>query len=64
MVFNDADLNTAIPMAGFGTFIHSGQACVCGSRIFVQRGIYDQFVEGLANIANQCNWAAPTTRAA
>ncbi|MGB9223242.1 aldehyde dehydrogenase family protein, partial [Mycobacterium sp.] len=52
VVFNDANLKAAIPMAGFGTFIHSGQACVCGSRIFVQRGVYDQFVEGLAKVAD------------
>src|ERR1700757_3499514 len=52
VVFDDADLSKAVPMAAFGTFIHSGQACVCGSRIFVQRGVYDQFVEQLANVAN------------
>jgi aldehyde dehydrogenase (NAD+) len=52
VVFDDADLSKAVPMAAFGTFIHSGQACVCGSRIFVQRGIYEQFVEQLANVAN------------
>src|ERR1700730_7553246 len=52
VVFDDANLKAAIPMAAFGTFIHSGQACVCGSRIFVQRGIYEQFVESLANVAN------------
>jgi acyl-CoA reductase-like NAD-dependent aldehyde dehydrogenase len=28
--------------------VHSGQACIAGSRIFVQRGVYDQVVEGLA----------------
>src|ERR1700747_934126 len=52
VVFDDADLSKAVPMAAFGTFIHSGQACVCGSRIFVQRGVFDQFVEQLANFAN------------
>src|ERR1700741_2644270 len=52
LIFDDADLSKAVPMAAFGTFIHSGQACVCGSRIFVQRGIFDQFVEQLANVAN------------
>src|ERR1700756_5239386 len=52
VVFDDADLSKAVPMAAFGTFIHSGQACVCGSRILVQRGIFDQFVEKLANFAN------------
>ncbi|WP_375486585.1 aldehyde dehydrogenase family protein [uncultured Mycobacterium sp.] len=52
VVFDDADLNAAIPMTAFGTFIHSGQACVCGSRIFARRAVYEQVVEGLANIAN------------
>src|SRR5258708_32520918 len=52
VVFDDANLKAAVPMAAFGTFIHSGQACVCGSRIFVQRGVYDQFVAGLANVAD------------
>ena len=49
LIFDDADLKKAIPMAAFGTFVHSGQACVCGSRIFAQRGVYDQVVEGMAN---------------
>ncbi|MHA7651474.1 aldehyde dehydrogenase family protein [Mycobacterium sp. ML4] len=52
VVFDDADLSKAVPVAAFGTFIHSGQACVCGSRIFVQRGVYDQFIEQLTNVAN------------
>src|SRR6201988_3554346 len=52
VVFDDADLSKAVPMAAFGTFIHSGQACVCGSRIFVQRGVYEQFGQRLANVAN------------
>jgi aldehyde dehydrogenase (NAD+) len=59
VVFDDANLKAAIPMAAFGTFIHSGQACVCGSRIFVQRGVYDQFVEGLAKVANGLQLGGP-----
>ena len=39
-------------MAAMGIFIHSGQGCVCGSRIFVQRGVYDQVVDGIAGVAN------------
>ena len=46
-------------MASFGTFVHSGQACVCGSRIFAQRGVYDQVVEGLANMANAMKLGGP-----
>src|SRR5882724_2950897 len=60
VIFDDADLNAAIPMASFGTFVHSGQACVCGSRIFAQRGVYEQVVEGLANMANAMKLGGPT----
>jgi acyl-CoA reductase-like NAD-dependent aldehyde dehydrogenase len=37
----------------------SGQACVCGSRILVQRGVYDQVVEGMAAVANAMKMGAP-----
>src|ERR1700761_352861 len=50
VIYNDADLSKAIPGSAFGIFIHSGQGCICGSRIFVQRGIYDQVVEGIAHV--------------
>ena len=59
LIFDDADLNAAIPMAAFGTFVHSGQGCVCGSRIFAQRGVYEQVVEGIANIANTLKLGGP-----
>jgi acyl-CoA reductase-like NAD-dependent aldehyde dehydrogenase len=42
LIFDDADLDKAILMASLGIFVHSGQGCVCGSRIFVQRGVYDR----------------------
>jgi aldehyde dehydrogenase (NAD+) len=51
-VFDDADLEKAIPGAAFGVFVNSGQACVAGSRIFVHRKVYDQFVEGVAKFAD------------
>jgi hypothetical protein len=54
-----ADGVTAITMAAFGTFVHSGQACVCGSRIFAQREVYEQVVEGIANIANHLQLGGP-----
>ena len=59
LIFDDANLELAIPMAAFGTFIHSGQACVCGSRIFAQRGVYEQVVEGIANMANVMQLGGP-----
>jgi acyl-CoA reductase-like NAD-dependent aldehyde dehydrogenase len=51
LIYDDADLLKAIPTAAMGIFVHSGQGCICGSRIYVQRGIYDQVVEGIAQVA-------------
>jgi len=52
-------MSKAIFMAAMGIFIHSGQGCVCGSRIFVQRGVYDQVVEGIAGVANGMKLGGP-----
>ena len=59
LIFDDAKLKKAIPMSAFGTFVHSGQACVCGSRILVQRGVYHQVVEGMAMVANAMKMGGP-----
>jgi len=49
IVFDDADLDTAMILASYsGPLAQSGQNCACGSRIYVQRGVYDQFVEKMA----------------
>ncbi len=64
LIYDDADLGKAIPMAPMGIFVHSGQGCVCGSRIFVQRGVYDQVVEGIALVANSIKPSGPRKRAA
>jgi len=64
LIYDDADLNTAITMAAMGIFVHSGQGCICGSRIFVQRGVYDQVVEGIAMVANNLRLGGPTDEGA
>jgi phenylacetaldehyde dehydrogenase len=51
LIFDDADLERAIPGAAMGVFVNSGQACVAGSRIFVHRKIFDQVVEGIGKVA-------------
>ena len=51
IMFDDANLDRAIASAGFGFLAGSGQNCSCTSRMYVQRGIYDQVVEGLAAFA-------------
>lgn len=48
LIYDDADLSRAIPVAAMSIFAGSGQGCVCGSRVYAQRGVYDQVVEGLA----------------
>ena len=59
LIYDDADLNMAITMAAMGIFIHSGQGCICGSRVFVQRGVYQQVVDGIANVANSVQLGGP-----
>jgi aldehyde dehydrogenase (NAD+) len=51
VVFADADLARAIPGAGMGVFNNSGQVCCAGTRIFVERPVYDEFVDGLTHFA-------------
>jgi aminomuconate-semialdehyde/2-hydroxymuconate-6-semialdehyde dehydrogenase len=45
LVFADADLEQAIPTSIQSSFANQGEICLCGSRIFVERSIYRQFVE-------------------
>jgi aldehyde dehydrogenase (NAD+) len=52
IVFADADLNAAVPGAGMGVFANTGQVCCAGTRIFVERPVYDEFVAGLAEFAD------------
>ena len=51
LVFDDADLKTAIGMIGSTWTFHSGQICTAPTRAIVQRGVYDQVVAGLAQMA-------------
>jgi len=47
IIFDDADLDIAIPGALAAKYRNSGQTCICSNRLFVQDGIYDEFVERL-----------------
>ena len=44
IVFDDADLPRAAQQAMISKFRNAGQTCVCANRIYVQRGIHDEFV--------------------
>jgi len=45
IVFDDADIDNAISWVNFGIFFNHGQCCCAGSRIYVQEGIYDKFIQ-------------------
>lgn len=45
IIFEDADFKKAVKTGVRAAFANQGEICLCGSRIFVQRSIYDRFVE-------------------
>lgn len=45
LIFADADLDQAIATSIQSSFANQGEICLCGSRMFVERAIYDEFVE-------------------
>ncbi|MCI6207221.1 MAG: 5-carboxymethyl-2-hydroxymuconate semialdehyde dehydrogenase [Corynebacterium glucuronolyticum] len=60
IVFDDADLDEAINATIFGVFSLNGERCTAGSRILVQRGIYDEFVERYAAQAKTVKVGLPS----
>ena len=49
IVFADADFEKAVSTAALAAFTNQGQICLCGSRLFVQREIYDKFKKALVD---------------
>src|SRR2546423_1563789 len=49
----DADLERAIPGSFQGIYSNCGQACNAGSRLFVQRELFDEVIERLAGYARE-----------
>src|SRR5262249_9144471 len=62
IIFADANLQRAAPAAAMSIFMTSGQACVAGSRILVQRPIYQQFLDAFAKVAAGWNAGDPFDR--
>jgi succinate-semialdehyde dehydrogenase / glutarate-semialdehyde dehydrogenase len=48
IVFDDADLDSAVEGAMISKYRNAGQTCVCANRLYVQAGVYDNFVAKLA----------------
>lgn len=61
MVLEDADLDHAINGVLYGIFSSSGESCIAGSRLFVARSIYDEFLTRLAEGANALRVGDPAS---
>ncbi|CAH0477725.1 unnamed protein product [Peronospora belbahrii] len=44
IILDDADIDLAIQQSQLGLFLNQGQCCIAGTRVYVQEGIYDEFV--------------------
>src|SRR6201991_792864 len=65
IVFADADLAAAVPGAAMAVFGNSGQICSAGTRLFVERKMYDEFVHRVAEYSKTLkvgNSADPATQ--
>jgi succinate-semialdehyde dehydrogenase/glutarate-semialdehyde dehydrogenase len=53
IVFDDADLDSAVEGALASKFRNTGQTCVCANRLFVQDGVYDAFAKKFSERVSQ-----------
>lgn len=51
IVFDDADIDSAVEGAMIAKYRNAGQTCVCANRLYVQEGVYDTFIARLAEKA-------------
>jgi phenylacetaldehyde dehydrogenase len=51
IIFADADIEAATQGAAFGIFFNMGQCCTAGSRLFVERSVFDEVTQGIAQAA-------------
>ncbi|SCK52147.1 betaine-aldehyde dehydrogenase [Variovorax sp. HW608] len=61
MVLEDADLDHAVKGVLYGIFSSSGESCIAGSRLFVARDIYDEFLTHLVEGANALRVGDPAS---
>jgi aldehyde dehydrogenase (NAD+) len=59
IIFSDARIENAVNGAVSGIFAATGQTCIAGSRLLVQRKIHDQTVEGLVKLARTARIGDP-----
>lgn len=53
IIFADCDFDNALKTTMLSSFANQGQICLCGSRIFIERPIYDKFKEAFVEKTNE-----------
>lgn len=61
LILDDADLDAAVNLAAWGSFFHQGQICMTTGRHFVHDGLYDEFIDRLADKADKLPVGDPHT---
>lgn len=59
IILADADLERAIPGAAAAIFSNSGQICTAGSRLLIEAPVYDEVMDGVAQIAKDLRLGSP-----
>ncbi len=59
IIFDDCDFEKALQTTVNSSFMNQGEICLCGSRVFVQKGIYDQFKLRLVEEVNKLKVGNP-----
>lgn len=60
IIFDDCDFDDMLSTTVRSSFANQGQICLCGSRIFVQRGIYEKFKTAFVERVNNLTVSHPT----
>jgi aminomuconate-semialdehyde/2-hydroxymuconate-6-semialdehyde dehydrogenase len=60
IIFNDCNFENAVKTTVQSSFANQGQICLCGSRVFIQRGIYEKFKEAFLEKVKQLKPGDPS----
>src|SRR5206468_12998080 len=63
LIFADADLDQAVSTSIQSSFANQGEICLCGSRIFVERSIHDEFVQRFVSAMKKLRVGDPADEA-
>ncbi|MEN9530704.1 MAG: hypothetical protein RI932_2577, partial [Pseudomonadota bacterium] len=60
IIFEDADLATAVQVTVRSSFLNQGEICLCGSRIYVHKSIYNEFLKGFIELTKKFKVGDPS----